>query len=279
MDTLPEIDQLALVDADTPNCDQNDLNLLDHKLKNLLEVLYNFNKQLVHVFHKPSIIYIDCKNLREERQIDNNNIVLLYIKKKDIQLVRNNCNQKELNRVLKQLNMSDEELLCKCEDDDFARLLSGRISINASRQGAKDEAYVLFKCNITSSSVGIFISNLSNNQYRPSRDGKIINISEYKKMKKHDCLKSFDGRISGKINGWLFAKITFSSGGHQDNVFDEAHQMCRWVIKYSESNLLFVILIDTDLKKQFDNLKNTYSNPNLLITNHIGLQEYFINNF
>lgn len=172
--------------------------------------------------------------------------------------------------------MTDEELLCKCNDECFAILLSSRISINASRQGTKDEEYILSKCNITTSLVGVYISNLSNNAYRPSREGKIIELSEYKKMKKHECLKSFDGKISGKINGWIFAKITFDSGGHQDNVFDEAHQMCRWVIANGDINLLFVILIDTDLKKRFGELKNTYDSKNLLITDHIGLQNYIL---
>jgi hypothetical protein len=175
--------------------------------------------------------------------------------------------------------MSEEMLLRKCDDDDFALLLSGRISINASRQGTKDELYILYKCNITTSLFGVYINILSNNEYRPTRKGKIINAIEYRKMKKHECLKSFDGRISGKINGWIFAKITLSSGGHQDNVFSEAHEMCRWCIEYGNIDLLFVILIDTDLKKEFDLLQKEYQIKNLLITNHIGLQEYIINNF
>jgi hypothetical protein len=273
---MEEIKQSISNNTNIIECIQTDQNSILVKLNNLQKLLNKFEN--INLF-KPHIIYINCKNLREERQIDNNNIVLTYLYKKNIRALRDNCNQKELNRVLSQLNMTDEELVCKCDDKYFATLLSGRISINASRQGTKDEEYVLFKCNITSSSVGIYITKLSNNEYRPSREGKIIELPEYKKMKKCECLKSFDGKISGKVNGWIFAKITFSSGGHQDNVFDEAHQMCRWVVKHGENDLLFVILIDTDLKKQFDELKNNYNDPKLLITNHIGLQEYFIDNF
>jgi len=39
-------------------------------------------------------------------------------------------------------------------------------------------------------------------------------------------LKSFDAKISGIINGWIFAKITYTNGGHQDNVFVRSSSIC-----------------------------------------------------
>ena len=80
-----------------------------------------------------------------------------------------------------------------------------------------------------------------------------------KKILKDECLKSFDGKISGKLFGWLFAKVVFGSGGHQDNVFEEADNLCCWVKKFHrDSENLFVILIDTDLEDKFNKLKSKY---------------------
>ena len=70
-----------------------------------------------------------------------------------------------------------------------------------------------------------------------------------------ECLKSFDGKITGLISGWIFAKIVIGSGGHQDNVFEEANNLCEWIIKFSDINDIYIILIDTDLKIKFDKLK------------------------
>lgn len=226
---------------------------------------------------KPYII--DCENLRRDRQLENNKLVLECLNTKDMKLVKENCNKEELKRVLSEQNKTNEELLQKCDDEDFSILLAGRISKKSSRQGIKDEEYIISQVNRLSSSFGIHIQNLSVNDFRPSKDGRIVGYDKYKKMKKSDCLKSFDAKISGKISGFIFAKVTFSSGGHQDNVFMEAHQMCEWVVKYGNTDMIFVILIDTDLKKQFNELKNKYNKSNLLITNHVELQEYFINNF
>ena len=83
--------------------------------------------------------------------------------------------------------------------------------------------------------------------------GKIVNKLEYdtQNLQKHDCLKSFDAKISGKCKGWLFAKMTYDSGGHQDNVFEETYQMCEWFVKYGIKEELYVILIDTNLDKYY----------------------------
>ncbi len=222
---------------------------LKEDMYKLLDVLSHL--RTLFKITKPYII--DCENLRRERQLENNKLVLECLNTKDMKLVKENCNKEELKRVLSELNKTDDELLQKCNDKDYSMLLAGRISKKASRQGIKDEAYVISQCNIISSSVGVYIQNLSVNAFRPSKYGKIVEHVEYKKMEKSDCLKSFDAKISGKINGFVFAKITFSSGGHQDNVFMEAHQMCEWVVKYGDSDLLFVILIDTDLKNNLAN--------------------------
>jgi hypothetical protein len=67
-----------------------------------------------------------------------------------------------------------------------------------------------------------------------------------------------------------------------DNVFEEASQLCEWVENFGCNEELYVVLIDTDhlpkiqeLQKKF--AASTYTN--LLVGNHITVQEYFIENY
>ena len=162
------------------------------------------------------------------------------------------------------LDKTEKELLDECNENI---ILSGRISINASRQGIKDELLQIDTCNITSNKVGIFMDKLTVNAYRPTKDGFILNNNDIKKNKisLNDFKQSFDAKLSGKINGWVFAKIVIGNGGHQDNVFEEAYILCEWIIKFS--------VIDTDLRKKFNNIEN------LIIGNHIEIQQYFIDKY
>lgn len=102
-----------------------------------------------------------------------------------------------------------------------------------------------------------------------------------KDIKKDMCLKSFDGIIEGKIKGWIFAKVVFGSGGHQDNVFEEANNLCEWICKYKKNNNeLFVLLIDTNLIDKFNLLKNKFNTiKNIIIVNTNEFQKYIIENY
>ena len=96
--------------------------------------------------------YIDCKHLRISRQKENNDLMFRALIKQDEVLVKHLCNNKELYRVLEELNhsLSLQQLLYKCSVDHiYARALAGRISKIASRQSTKDESYILEKCNET----------------------------------------------------------------------------------------------------------------------------------
>ena len=202
------------------------------------------------MFSKIKPIIINCKNLRIERQKENNQKLISHIYEKNKDSILKSCNVLELNRLLEELQITFPSLIDKCcEDSTFTKLLVSKISKNSSRQGNKDEAFILEKCNETLEKVGIFITKLGNNKYRPSKCGRIISDNELKSLalKKNDYLKSFDGKISGKCDGWIFSKITYTNGGHQDNVFEEAHQFCEWVIKFGQENLLYTVMIDTDL--------------------------------
>ena len=149
----------------------------------------------------------------------------------------------------------------------------------ASRQGTKDEAFILKKCNETTSKVGVYVENLSATAFRPTKDGRILTNNQYKKsgLKKNDCLKSFDAKISGLVKGWVFAKVAFGEGGHQDNVFSEAHDFVEWADKYGTSDELYIVLVDTDLNHKFKELKQKPTKPNTIVCNHVEFQRFIIN--
>ena len=226
--------------------------------------------------NKPTII--DFLNTRSERQKINN--LLAYNSIVKSVLTKKTINVEELNRVLNELQISKTELLNKCINDEITgKILAGRIAKKSSRQGTKDEELQILVCYITAIKYNIQIEKLSAQEFRPTKNGEILSDKELKikKISKNDCLKSFDAKISGNINGWLFAKVVFGSGGHQDNVFEEAHILCEWIIKYSKKDEYFIILIDTDKKSKVDELKIKYDS--IIIGNHIEIQQYFINMF
>ena len=261
-DTDDDNKSIDSVVSETSTDDKNDKNIneLNENLKNL------------------EIIELDCKNLRKERQKLNNLLVFEDIKSNNINSLNNNINNEELKRVLKELNISKKELIKLCQENEIMnKILSGRISKNASRQGTKDEELILTTCNIISSKFGINIENLPAKTYRPTKCGKILKINT---RKTYEYLKSFDGKITGKMNGWIFAKVCIGSGGHQDNVKEEVYIFCEWINKYKDLHKkdTFVVLIDTDL--DISEIKNKYSNiSQLLIINHIGFQKYIIDNY
>ena len=143
--------------------------------------------------------------------------MLQLLQSGDMTLVKRFCNIKELYRLLKDLDIDEQKLINKCADDLlFAKSVGRQISKMASRQGTKDKAFILQKCNETTSKVGIYVENLSTVAYRPTKDGRILTNNQYKKsgLKKNNCLKSFDAKLSGKVKGWVFAKVAYGKGGH-----------------------------------------------------------------
>lgn len=225
---------------------------------------------------------LDCQNIRTERQKENNQKVFNAIKKGNLKNLKKVSNQKELNRVLQDLEMTLEDLVKKCKNDDITnKILSGRISKNATRQGTKDESLQIGVCAKTGKKLGIEIKNLSVTDYRPTKSGRIVTEKQMKdeKIPKDECLKSFDGKISGKMEGFIFAKIVYGSGGHQDNVFEEADTICDWVVKHKKTSF-YIILIDTNLKTKFKTLSEKYKEfKNILIVNNHEFQKYMIQNY
>jgi hypothetical protein len=226
-------------------------------------------------------VKLDFKDIRSSRQRNNNLKVLECIQTDNKKDFYKNINESELKRILEDLEITFDELWNKCKDDImFAKLVSKMISKKSSRQGVNDEAEQLKICNSISTLYDIDITNLTVSAIRPTKDGKIITNDEMKKLKikKNDCLKSFDAKITGKMNGYISAKVLFGNGGHQDNVFEEMDALANWWSIYKKNlDEYLVILIDTDLTIKITNLKNKYEDkPNIKIFDHFEFQEYII---
>lgn len=233
---------------------------------------------------KPMPIKQNFKDIRNVRQTNNNKIVYESLLEGNLKKLNDNKNPQAYERYLEYLEITQEELLLKCKDDHlFAKSTSMCISKNASRQGSKDEAEQLRTCNITAEKCGIIIKNLNALEFRPTKDGSIVSNDEMKikQVKKDCCLKSFDAKISGKINGFISAKVAYGSGGHQDNVFEELDTLAEWWEKYkTEIEEFLIILIDTDLITKFTTIKEKYRNVNnIKIFNHIEFQQYMITSY
>ena len=77
----------------------------------------------------------------------------------------------------------------------------------------------------------------------------------------------------------MFAKVAFGKGGHQDNVFSEVNEFGEWVEKHGTSDELYIILIDTDLTREFKALKVkfNYERSKTIVCNHVEFQRCLIN--
>ena len=233
---------------------------------------------------KPVPIKLCFKDIRLARQSNNNYIVYQSLLNRDMDTLHKNINMKEFERTLNDLDWNETKFVSKCVcHPDFAKLAARLISKCASRQGSKDEGEQLRTCNLTAKACGIKIENLTATQWRPTKSGSIISNHEMitQSIGSDDCLKSFDGRISGKLNGFISAKVAYGSGGHQDNVFVEMHTLANWWKRYKcDSQEVLVILIDTDLTDKINNLKEKNADVNNVnIFNHVEFQQYMINKY
>ena len=227
---------------------------------------------------------IDFEHVRIERQADNHRKIVASIMLK-CELPMEYINTVALNQVLEETQKTQEQLIADCrENNTMATLFARNISKKTSRQGTRDEQLQMTVCNDTTSKCGIFIENLDVRAYRPTKHGEILTQDQLvsRNIPKDERLKSFDGKISGKINGFMFAKVVYGSGGHQDSVFEEADTMCAWIKQFRnpEKDEVFVILIDTNLTKKMTILQTKYAGVDgLIIMNHVQFQQYIISKY
>jgi len=188
-------------------------------------------------------------------------------------------NFKAFDRLADLYETDRQDLYYKCTGNyDYALAVANGCAIEASRQGSKDERFVLEEIDKVTKGFGVYIKPLNNQDLRPTKDGRFLTKEQFRSLERQgltklDCLKSIDGIISGEVDGYIFAKIVFGEGGHQDNVFHEAAQFGDWANEYGEEGKIYVLLIDTDLKNKYNLLKEKYDSENVWVVNHIELQK------
>lgn len=221
----------------------------------------------------------DLSNIRTTRQFKTNTALAdaiahsSEITDKDLKQL---INFKSLDRLAELLDNDREYIYEKCKSDyEYALTVAHGTAILASRQGSKDESFVLDEINRVSRGYGIYVQSLNNQDLRPTKDGRLLNKAEFKEsgLDKLECLKSIDGVINGNVEGYIFAKICFGEGGHQDNVFHEAAHFADWAEQYGEEGKVYVILIDTDLTSKFDRLKFNYDSDTIWVVDHVEFQQ------
>jgi hypothetical protein len=232
-----------------------------------------------------SIMFIaDLSKVRETRQVKTNKGLaetIIHTENFTDKDLKSFLNFKSFDRLTELLGENRQYVYDLCTGKreitayDYALTMAHGCAILASRQGSKDESFVLDEINKVSKGFGIYVQSLNNQDLRPTKDGQILNKEEFKKsgLSKLDCLKSIDGVINGKVEGYIFAKIVFGEGGHQDNVFHEAAQFGDWAQKFGKEDKIYVLLIDTDLKAKYNELKEKYDSGNVWVVNHTEFQQ------
>jgi hypothetical protein len=146
----------------------------------------------------------DMKKLRKHWQNMNDEFVIQSLEKGEID--KKHINIKAYERVKEKTgtHCTTKDLLQKCKNDIiFRQVLAMYIAKNATRQN-KGEDWQFDMLKKTSKQYGIVITRLRNSTYRPHKNGKIV------KNKDENCLKSFDARISGNMNGYIIAKCVLA---------------------------------------------------------------------
>jgi len=233
----------------------------------------------------------DFKEIRKNRQFYNNKGVYNCIQENNQKKFHEQINDEELTRVLAEREYYNPgygsfDLFWNkcCNDKEYAQLAAGRLSIKASRQGALDEKLQLSACNEIAQLCGINIKDLPSTALRAHKENeRILTPKDMKQydIKKDMCLKSFDAQISGKITGFISAKVTMKTGGHQDNVFEEIDTLADWWVNHkNRSEEILILLIDTDLVDKLSIIEGKYKQySNILMFNHYAFQKFMIDNY
>lgn len=233
------------------------------------------------------LFQFDIVNLRSERQEETVKKIIKIVEEgiSDRKPIEEYINQKELDRLLKRLEMSERDLFAEAQKNpSLAITMTSLIAKLSSRQSSKDETFTLNGIDRFVNPYGIRVNPLSNNHLRPAKDGKVYSKKEYKKKFGNmiNDVKTIDFEVEsdGKLIAWGSHKYCLghkgSGGGHQGNVFNEEKRWLEWGRDISEKNdLIYIALVDTNIKKQYDMLKQEFDNPhgNLWVVNHVELQK------
>tara|TARA_B110000037_G_scaffold219191_1_gene283811 strand:- start:2094 stop:2831 length:738 start_codon:yes stop_codon:yes gene_type:complete len=225
---------------------------------------------------------LNFKQIRKDRQKNNENKAILLIKKYGIELLikkydslnskfkkknflnNNGINNKQFCRVF---NLFGIEYLKRLEKSEFILLFIKLILVQSSRQSSLDEKILL------NTLINIYPNIKKSKNIRSNKNGYILSGKKIT-----GDLKSYDFKISGKINGFIASKIVYANGGHQDNVKEELINYIYWWKEhgYKYPDKYFIIVLITDLDKMKNELVKICEEYNKIkVFNEIELQ-YFL---
>lgn len=221
----------------------------------------------------------DIVEHRRLKQVENYELVNEALESCNISVAKKRGNPKAYERVLKYLKqhgVDEKELLKQCFSSPIVRgLLAISMAKLSSRQEGGDYEKAFFEgIDSYTSKFGVRVKSLSNNELRPLKTGGFYEGDTDLNIQL-DALKTIDASISGKIEGYIFAKgMTGYGGGHQGNVLIESHDFLNWAEK-EPKNKLYVVLFDGDGKhKDLPKLLiRDKVNPNIWVCDHIKFQE------
>ena len=220
-------------------------------------------------------------DLRKNRQRRNNKECANSLLK---DCVNTQQKQRMFNDLLEEFPnefLNEQDIDLYVQSNPIVRSVMGMLcSIKSSRQGTKDESYVIngIKKVMEPRLEGFTIDNLGVNKKIPIRGtGEVLSRREAKKKyDKTKMLKSFD--FAGKIAGKSFfgsAKILVGKGGHQDNVLHEEADLVRWLRAHAQPDCYYFILLDFEdhATQDLDDLKKLNNMNNVFICDHVELQK------
>ena len=240
---------------------------------------------------RPVLFEFDIPNLRSDRQTKTVRTIAKIIREGilDREPIKKYINETQLDRQLQYHECLERDYFMNGQGNSFIAMeMASVLAKMSSKQSGMDEVFTLNGIDQIVKHYGIRVEGLPNNYLRPAKDGKTYPKALYKKKFGNTVndVKTIDFEVKkdGKLIAWGRHKYCLghggSAGGHQGNVFNEEKRWLEWGRDISErKDLIYIALVDTDIKREYNMLKEEFDNPqgNLWVVDHVELQKRLIN--
>ena len=240
---------------------------------------------------RPVLFEFDIPNLRSDRQTKTVRTIAKIIREGilDREPIKKYINETQLDRQLQYHECLERDYFMNGQGNSFIAMeMASVLAKMSSKQSGMDEVFTLNGIDHIVKHYGIRVEGLPNNYLRPAKDGKTYPKALYKKKFGNTVndVKTIDFEVKkdGKLIAWGSHKYCLghggSAGGHQGNVFNEEKRWLEWGRDISErKDLIYIALVDTDIKREYNMLKEEFDNPqgNLWVVDHVELQKRLIN--
>ena len=240
---------------------------------------------------RPVLFEFDIPNLRSDRQTKTVRTIAKIIREGilDREPIKKYINETQLDRQLEYHECLERDYFMNGHGNSFIAMeMASVLAKMSSKQSGMDEVFTLNGIDQIVKHYGIRVEGLPNNYLRPAKDGKTYPKALYKKKFGNTVndVKTIDFEVKsdGKLIAWGSHKYCLghggTAGGHQGNVFNEEKRWLEWGRDISErKDLIYIALVDTDIKREYNMLKEEFDNPqgNLWVVDHVELQKRLIN--